>query len=216
MRTTAELSGYVLDQVAGTELSRHPWPHAYLPNALPADLALRLSRSFDDMDMEFFEQTDKAKSYRLRTTGLSGDQEPHNRDWSALRDVLSSTDYRDRVSELTGIPLADSAFTLDLWEYRSGDWLAPHLDKPEKVVTQIFYLTEGWQPEHDGRLLVLTADDQASVDRALPPRLGSSAILVRSQKSWHAVEAPGPDSPARRSVTATFWHHDGPAPRTGQ
>jgi hypothetical protein len=49
--------------------------------------------------------------------------------------VLSGSDYRGRMAELTGMPLDDAAFTLDVWEYRTGDWLAPHVDKADKLVT---------------------------------------------------------------------------------
>ncbi|MGB3437644.1 MAG: Gfo/Idh/MocA family oxidoreductase [Actinophytocola sp.] len=66
-----------------------------------------------------------------------------------------------------------------------------------------------------GRLLVLRSASARDVRHALPPLLGSSAVLVRSATSWHAAEPPGPRSPVRRSVTATFWRGAGPAPRTG-
>jgi Rps23 Pro-64 3,4-dihydroxylase Tpa1-like proline 4-hydroxylase len=211
------VSDHVLGQVATAELTARPWPHAHLPHALPAELALRLSRSFDGLDMAFFEQTGTAKSYRLRTAALTADTaRALGTDWQQLRDVLAGQAYRDHVGELTGVPLEDSTCTLDLWEYRTGDWLAPHVDKPEKLVTQIFYLTEGWRPDDGGQLHVLATADPASVVRTLPPLLGSSAILVRSETSWHAVAAPGPHSPARRSVAATFWQRGGPAPRPGQ
>jgi hypothetical protein len=217
MTTITTVSDHVLRQVATAELEREPWPHAYLPHAMPAEFALRLSRSFDRLDMAFFEQTGSAKSYRLRTTELTTDSaRALGGDWQLLRDVLAAPAYREHISELTGVPLADSACTLDVWEYRTGDWLAPHVDKPEKLVTQIFYLAQEWRPDDGGRLLVLATDDPASVTSTLAPRLGSSAILVRSETSWHAVEAPGVRSPARRSVTATFWHRHGPASRPGQ
>jgi Rps23 Pro-64 3,4-dihydroxylase Tpa1-like proline 4-hydroxylase len=184
---------------------------------MPIELALRLSRAFGRLDMSFFEQPGPAKSYRLRTTELTAHRaQALGGDWGLLRDALAGPAYREHISRLTGVSLEDSTFTLDLWEYRTGDWLAPHVDKPEKLVTQIFYLAEDWRPGDGGRLLVLATDDPASVVRTLPPRLGSSAILVRSDTSWHAVEAPGPRSPARRSVTATFWRRGGPAPRAGQ
>jgi Rps23 Pro-64 3,4-dihydroxylase Tpa1-like proline 4-hydroxylase len=125
--------------------------------------------------------------------------------------VLSGSDYRGRMAELTGMPLDDAAFTLDVWEYRTGDWRAPHVDKADKLVTQIFYFTGRWTDEDGGRLLILRTNDALEPVHALPPVLGSSAILLRFETSWHAVqEAPGAAG-ASGSITATFWRdHTGP------
>jgi Rps23 Pro-64 3,4-dihydroxylase Tpa1-like proline 4-hydroxylase len=127
---------------------------------------------------------------------------------AALAEVLSSPDYRRAVAALTGTPLDGADLTLDVWEYRSGDWLAPHVDKPEKLVTHIFYFTERWAIGDGGRLLILSSSDASDVARALAPRIGCSTLLVRSETSWHAVEQPVPGAAHRRSVTATFWKNE--------
>lgn len=56
--------------------------------------------------------------------------------------VARSADYRQRMQRLTEIDLQTVEVGLYLWEYRPGDWLAPHVDKKNKIVTQIVYLTE--------------------------------------------------------------------------
>jgi hypothetical protein len=216
--TTAVLAGHLLGRLTAATLETDPWAHAYLPDALPADLAGELAASFAALGLTEFEETQRAKSYRFRTAEVHGPtaaSPPGPGPLAAVVDVLTSPGYRARVGALTGVDLAARPVTVDLWEYHTGDWLAPHVDKADKVVTQIFYLTEGWAPGDGGRLLVLRSSSAEDVHRALPPRPGSSAVLVRSAASWHAVEPPGPRSPVRRSVTATFWRGAGPAARTG-
>lgn len=205
MMSTSSLHQQLIDRVRSMSLTPTPWPHAYLAETLPTDLALRLSRSFDLFVMKSEKKNEQTKSYRLATVRLDEDGMPLNVDWRSVVDVLSSSAYRECLAELAGLSLAESTLTLSLWEYHSGDWLAPHVDKPEKIITQIFYLTEGWTEGDGGRLLILNAPDVSAVARSLPPRLGSSTVLPRSGKSWHAVEPPTITSPVRRSVTATFW-----------
>ena len=216
--TTTVLADHLLDRLAAATLETDPWAHAYLPDALPAGLAAELAASFTTFGLTEFEETERAKSYRFRTAEVHGPTAappPATGPLAAMVDVLTGPGYRARVGELAGVDLAELPVTVDLWEYHTGDWLAPHVDKADKVVTQIFYLTDGWAPDDGGRLLVLRSSSSGDVHHALPPRLGSSAVLVRSAASWHAVEPPGPRSPVRRSVTATFWRGVGPAPRTG-
>ncbi|MEU6073967.1 2OG-Fe(II) oxygenase family protein [Micromonospora sp. NPDC047074] len=205
--STTNVHDELIDTLRTATLTVDPWPHSYLPTTLPQELALRLSRSFDGFAMQSCEETEREKSYRFRTTRLDGVSPGSLPDqgWAALVDVLSGPAYRETISELTHVPLDGSELTLSLWEYQSGDWLAAHVDKPDKIVTQIFYLTESWQPGDGGRLLILDTADAVTPSRTLPPTLGASAVLVRSERSWHAVEAPATTAAHRRSVTATFW-----------
>lgn len=214
---TTGLADHLLDRMGAAALETNPWAHAYLPDALPAGFASALADSFGAFGLTEFIEAERAKSYRLRTTevyGPTASGPPTTCPLSALVDVVTSLSYRSSVSMLTGVDVGASPVTVDLWEYHDGDWLAPHVDKAEKVVTQIFYLTEGWAPDDGGRLLVLRSSSARDVHRALTPMMGSSAVLVRSAHSWHAVEQPGPGSPVRRSVTVTLWRGAGPAPRT--
>ncbi|HEU5160829.1 MAG TPA: 2OG-Fe(II) oxygenase family protein [Streptosporangiaceae bacterium] len=203
----SRLSARLPAAMARAALDPSPWPHAYLADVLPADVALRLSRSFGRFDMDSCEETRRAKSYRFRTTRLdrADPAQVAGTAWMPVIEVLSAPEYRSAISTLTGVRLDDADVTLSLWEYQAGDWLAPHVDKPDKLVTQIFYLTEGWREGDGGRLLIMKTADPSSVVRVLPPRLGSSAVLVTSGTSWHAVEAPRPGAAGRRSITVTFW-----------
>ncbi|MFE4924858.1 2OG-Fe(II) oxygenase [Streptomyces sp. NPDC056661] len=200
------LHNQIPNVVRAASMSSVPWAHAYLPGTLPIDFATHIAHSFDDIALTRCEQTEYEKSYRFGTAELGpGGVQPAGGEWSSLVDSLSGAEYRDALSELTSLDLANAKCTLSLWEYYTGDWLAPHVDKAEKLVTQIFYLTPDWQEGDAGRLLILERSEITSVVHALPPRLGASAILVRSESSWHAVEPPSKPGGKRRSITATFW-----------
>lgn len=200
-----ELGEAVVDRLRAARMTSRPWAHTYVADTLPADDVERLSRSFVDFPLVDCEETEREKTYRFATVDLDARLAREvDGGWAALVGALTGPDYRAVMSELTGVPLADSTLSLALWEYRGGDWLAPHVDKPDKLVTQIFYFTEDWVEDHRGRLLILDAPDTAAVSHALPPRSGGSAILVRSESSWHAVEPLSASATPRRSLTATF------------
>lgn len=196
----------VADRMRSARITPYPWPHAYVPATLDAASARRFSRSFARFALTDCEQVAREKTYRFATADLTAAAAvAAGPEWAALAAELTGPDYPAAMSELTGTDLSGATLSLALWEYRGGDWLAPHVDKPDKVVTQIFYFTESWSETDLGRLLILETPDVSSPVRALPPVLGSSAVLVRSETSWHAVEplAAGAVAP-RRSLTATF------------
>ena len=197
----------LVDLLCETTLHRNPWPYAYLPRLLDRSFASRVSDSLDELDLRLCENTSGDKPYRFSTMTLSQNSDALlSAELREISHFLRGPEYRRVISILTGLDLNASSLSLSLWEYRAGHDLAPHLDKPEKIVTQIFYLTKDWKEGDGGRLLVLKNGNTSAQACALAPRLGSSAILVRSTSSWHAVEAPTKTSLPRRSLTATFWH----------
>jgi Rps23 Pro-64 3,4-dihydroxylase Tpa1-like proline 4-hydroxylase len=108
--------------------------------------------------------------------------------WKRLVLLLQGAEYCSAVERLTGLSLENLKRELTLWRYTSGDHLSPHLDKPQKVVTQIFYFSSTDWGEHDGGCLEILADERPnSVVRRIEPRLGRLVTLVRSDGSWHAV-----------------------------
>lgn len=208
---------HLLGAVAAARLTGSPWPHVYLERTLPPAFAAALTDTFDRFDLERCVETEREKSYRFGTGRLDAlaPADLPGAQWAQLVAVLGGQEYRNALSRLCDVPLDDAEFTLSVWEYRGGDWLAPHVDKADKLVTQIFYLTRDWRPGDGGRLLIL--DEQHGPElHAYPPRAGSSAVLVRSERSWHAVERPAPASRARLSVTATYWRPGTAGPAAGR
>jgi SM-20-related protein len=204
----------VLDHVTGalrtSTLHRDPWPHCYLDRALPPVTAAEIESTFDQVDLDAVQSANQVKTYRMRTRRVEPSEQTRfpSTGWQQLIDALRDARYRAAVADLAEVPLDDTTLTIDLWEYRDNDWLAPHVDKPEKVVTQLFYFSPGWHPDAGGRLLVLaSADSQENPAQRLRPTTGASAVLVRSESSWHAVEPPRGPGASRCSIAATFWRH---------
>ncbi len=202
------LLDHVVAALRASTLNDNPWPHCYLVDALPAAVTADLECSFDRVNLAPVEGTDRNKTYRMHTrrVDLTDDVATPSPAWWHLLNALRDTRYRDALAELTGVPLDGTRMTIDLWEYRDGDWLAAHVDKPDKVVTQLFYFCRDWQPEVGGHLLVLdSAGAEDHPYERLEPVTGASAILVRSESSWHAVEATRGAGASRCSVAVTFW-----------
>ncbi|PCG84226.1 hypothetical protein CIB93_20645 [Streptomyces sp. WZ.A104] len=204
---------HLLDALAAARLNSSPWPHAYLEQTLTPSFAAGLARSFHGFRLERCAENEREKTYRFGTSRLDAlppDELPDAR-WAELVSVLGGREYRDALARLSRTPLDGAEFTLSVWEYQDGDWLAPHVDKADKLVTQIFYLTEEWEPGDGGRLLILD-EPRGPALAAYAPRAGASAVLPRSERSWHAVERPARGSAPRLSVTATYWRPDATGP----
>lgn len=204
---TATAEELLLDSLRYADWQTEPWRYACLPAALPSPMAEQIATEFPTELLKRCSRLDGAKSYRFSTVSVST-ATPWTAGATALPELLETLAgkcYRKLLGALTGTDLDGAKLTTSLWEYAPGDWLVPHVDKASKIVTQIFYLTPGWKEHDGGRLLILGSSDQRDVRAAHIPVLGSSAVLVRSDDSWHAVEAPLPGTLARRSLTATFW-----------
>ncbi|MEO7384860.1 MAG: polysaccharide pyruvyl transferase family protein, partial [Novosphingobium sp.] len=107
--------------------------------------------------------------------------------WSAFALDLLSPEYRAAVSDAVGLDLSHALLEANITQYGQGHELSSHIDLKEKLVTQIFYFNTEW-PVEDGGCLAIMSDRSGGTDAALiPPVAGSSAILVRSHKSWHRV-----------------------------
>jgi Rps23 Pro-64 3,4-dihydroxylase Tpa1-like proline 4-hydroxylase len=205
--TTAVLD-HVVSALRETTLNTDPWPHCYLADALPSSTAGDIETSFRRLELASVEGRNREKTYRMRTQRLdlrTADTLP-SAAWHHLVGALLHERYRDAMAALTGVSLDTADITLDLWEYQDGDWLAPHVDKPDKLVTQLFYFSQSWHPDAGGHLLVLDAADSEVPRERLRPTTGSSAVLVRSETSWHAVEVSRGSGASRCSVAATFWY----------
>ena len=203
-----ELAASFSSAMRSSPLRIEPWRYSYVETLLPSDLARTLSRGFSGVSLVAHERASGPKSYSFLTASLA---DPARVTESACQDLLAylgSNTHRDLLSDLSGVDLTGCSVSLDVWEYRPGHWLAPHVDKRDKTVTQIIYLTEGWRPEHGGRLEILRDATRTSVVEALPPTLGSSVVLVRSDASWHAVEPISAASVPRRSLTVMFRRED--------
>jgi hypothetical protein len=202
---TSPLAGYLIDRISSASIESYPWRHAHIDRAIPSDLAADLVACFERVPMSRCEQARVDKTYSFSTGNLTLDSPIPDGLWKKGLEAFRSDAYREAIGSLTGVDLRDADVTFDLWEYAEKDWLSPHVDKEEKLVTQVIYLTEGWRDGAGGRLLIQERAEPDSAVRHIPPRFGNATVLVRSNSSWHAVEPVEPGAPPRRSMTVTFW-----------
>ncbi|MEW2452152.1 2OG-Fe(II) oxygenase [Streptomyces parvulus] len=107
--------------------------------------------------------------------------------WHRLVNEITADSYRDTLAELTGADLTGCVVEARLMRYTSGCWIEPHTDRPDKAVTHLFYFNATWRSEWQGELHVLRGPDMNDIAQRVPPLLGTSVVLVRSDDSWHGV-----------------------------
>jgi SM-20-related protein len=126
--------------------------------------------------------------------------------WQQIAHDLLSDEYRMAMSELTGIDLLSAPIEVNLFHYGQGAWLGPHLDLKDKIVTHVLYFNSEWDPKDGGYLAILGSKNIHDTVFVIPPTIGNSSVLVRSNKSWHAVMPISEQcKTSRRSMTVTFY-----------
>lgn len=126
--------------------------------------------------------------------------------WRELARDLLSPGYRVAMSLLVGRDLTEVPLEINVFHYGPRAHLSAHPDLPDKVVTHVLYFNREWEREDGGCLHILRSRDDADLFAEVLPMVGYSAVIVRSDDSWHAVSpvVEGCDL-SRRSVTVTFY-----------
>jgi Rps23 Pro-64 3,4-dihydroxylase Tpa1-like proline 4-hydroxylase len=95
---------------------------------------------------------------------------------------------------------------VNVFHYGPGSWLGPHVDLEDKIVSHIFYFNESWNEADGGSLSILRSPTRADAVANVLPIVGTSAVIVRSNSSWHAVPPVSRGcTRSRRSMTITFY-----------
>jgi Rps23 Pro-64 3,4-dihydroxylase Tpa1-like proline 4-hydroxylase len=132
--------------------------------------------------------------------------------WRRLAEALLSPAYRDAMSQFTGVDLSTLPLEANAFHYGRSAWLGPHVDLEDKIVTHVLYFNESWNERDGGCLTILGSGDMDHVVKTIPPVIGNSAVLVRSQNSWHAVtRVVETCRTSRRSVAITFYRPGSPS-----
>lgn len=200
------------DRIATTALQTLPYRWAEI-GALyaPADAAA-LAATFPAQGFaRRVGYDEKDYAYEIRCLARMGGDAIHrpaqlSPAWRALAADLLSPRYRAAIARLTGLDLANAPFEANVFRYPAGGELGPHPDQRDKLVTHILYFNPSWNDADGGCLEVLRSAGADDVAARVSPVVGNSALLVRSDDSWHAVARVRPDCTlARLSVTATFY-----------
>lgn len=132
--------------------------------------------------------------------------------WQRLAADLLSPEYRDAMSNFTGVDLSNLAIEANAFHYSRSAWLGPHVDLEDKLVTHVLYFNDSWNESDGGCLTILRSGDMAQAVKAITPIVGNSVVLVRSTNSWHAVTRVSETCrSSRRSVAVTFYRPGSPS-----
>lgn len=231
LRPAASTPGDVLRmrRLLDARLERSPFDWASIDGLYAEADAADLARTYPRDHFKTVSARGGEKDYdyevreliRMRDTAVSR-PEHLSPAWSRLAEDLRSPQYRDLVSMLTGVDLDDAPLEVNVYHFGPRALLGAHTDLPDKLVTHVLYFNDGWDPADGGCLSILGSADPDDVVTQVQPLVGSSALLVRSDRSWHAVTPVAADSArSRRSVTVVFyrpgsttpmWPDDDPAP----
>ncbi|HSK75489.1 MAG TPA: polysaccharide pyruvyl transferase family protein [Thermoanaerobaculia bacterium] len=172
-----------------------------LATTYPHDHFKRLSAHGGEKDYDY-----EARSLIRMGADTASYPEELSNAWRGFAEDLLSPAYRNAMSLLTGCDLSNSPLEVNVFHYGPGASLGAHPDLSDKVITHVFYFNESWNPKDGGCLSILRSPDSKDIVTAVPPLVGTSAVIVRSENSWHAV-APvvNGSRSSRRSVTVTFY-----------
>lgn len=200
-------------RIAGSRLETAPFRWARISRLFqPADAA-RLAQTFPSDHYKVVKGYGGEKDYEYEARQLIGmgaatiSYESDLSDaWRRLTEDFLTAEYRNALSALTGCDLSAAPLEVNVFHYGPGASLGAHSDLPDKVVTHVLYFNDAWDRKNGGCLSILRQKDERTAVAEIPPLVGNSVVLVRSDDSWHAVSrvANGCRT-SRRSLTATFY-----------
>jgi hypothetical protein len=194
-------------------LETHPYKWAALEALFTAEDAARLAATYPCDHFKLVAHSGADRNYHYEARGLiamGADcityPDDLSDEWRALARDLLSPQYRAAMSALTGYDLSHAPMEANVFHYGPGDSMDAHRDLPEKLVTHVLYFNRSWKAADGGCLRILHSSDTEDLAAEVMPIMGHSAIIVRSENSWHCVSRVADDSAvSRRSVTVTFY-----------
>ncbi len=202
-----------LTQIARRTLQTEPYAWAEIGGLFAPQDAEALAATYPRDHFKTVSGYDYEKSYEYEVRALLSlgqDTVAYAADlsvaWRELAHDLLSPAYRRTMSLLTGYDLMSSPLEANVFHFGPGACLGPHLDLPAKLVTHVLYFNRTWNSADGGCLSILRSGDPTDVAAEILPLVGNSSVLVRSDRSWHAV-SPVVDGchRSRRSMTVTFY-----------
>jgi SM-20-related protein len=206
---------YMLDltAIARSTLRSEPYAWAEIDGLFSPKGATALAESYPRDHFKTLSGHDGEKQFLYEARALIGmgaTTAAHGNElgkaWLELAHDLLSPEYRTAMSLLTCHDLTAAPVEVNVFHYGPGSSLGPHLDLPVKLATHVLYFNKTWNPVDGGCLSILCSKDPDDVAAQILPLVGNSSVLVRSDRSWHAVQPVVPGGrKSRRSVTVTFY-----------
>jgi Rps23 Pro-64 3,4-dihydroxylase Tpa1-like proline 4-hydroxylase len=203
-----------LDRISQHDLEADPYRWAAIDGLFSPHDAAELSATFPEDHFKRLSHYggDKDSEYEVRALVGMGERFISRADelsnaWKELANDFLSPAYRLALSSLTGIDLSAAPLEINVFHYPPKGLLGPHADLQDKIVTHVLYFNRSWNDDDGGCLTILRSSDPRDILRTVSPIVGNSAVLVRSEHSWHSVSPVVKSCRlSRRSLTATFYH----------
>ncbi|HEU5160825.1 MAG TPA: 2OG-Fe(II) oxygenase [Streptosporangiaceae bacterium] len=211
-----------LDALGAAVFRTEPFPWAYYEGAFREPRTL--IDAFPDTGFEWHSQrrileaigkrgSDAWYQHNVSTRALLelGERDPHEPAgladvWLGVAEDLTSPEYRERLSDLTGYDVRGLRMQAHFWRFGEGSRFQPHVDKPHKIVTHLMYLTDGWSREMGGCFRVLGSGEPDDVHTEIPPVPNNSIVLRRTDNAWHSVTPiPRGSTRSRKLLQVWFW-----------
>jgi hypothetical protein len=202
-----------LNRISRTHLETEPYRWAAIDQLFSPGDAAALAATFPSDHFKRLADPygEKVFAYEVRCLIRMGEQSLSrlkrlSSAWQALGHDFLSPVYRAAMSSLTGIDLSDAPLEVNVFHYPPGGSHGAHPDQRNKIVTHVMYFNESWNDDDGGCLTILRSSDARDIAARVSPEVGNSAVLVRSDDSWHAVSQVARGCRlSRRSLTATFY-----------
>lgn len=201
-----------LEALSRAALRQEPYTHAVIDELFDADRARALAATFPTDHYRIVSGgAEKLYRYDARPFVAFGRDEVVfagnlSPEWQALGKQLASPEYREALGRLTNLDLSDAPLEVNLFHFGPRCLLEPHRDLADKIVTHVLYFNDDWDPANGGCLRILRSSNPDDFVTEVPPLVGSSVVLVRSEHSWHGVPAVKRGvTHSRRTLTATFY-----------
>ena len=202
-----------IDAIRKGNMFRSPFQWGLIEDALPPESAMALSRDFPRGGFQY--RTHKLGRFCRRPLFVLPDNQMPDianlpTEFCQLAAELNSPEYRQALSDLISVDLAQAPIEASFWRYDHAISFVPHLDLRGKIVTQVFYLNAQWPHRLGGSLRILHSNDIEDVAFQISPRCNVSSIIVRSEKSWHGITPISSEAQDSRNTLTVHFYHSNP------
>ncbi|MFD1708570.1 2OG-Fe(II) oxygenase family protein [Siminovitchia sediminis] len=199
-------------QFEKTKFYNKPFSYGIVSSPVQLQYRNELIKEFPEDGFKTVKKTSEGKSYQMNHRTFINEQDGQaNLDglspiWEDLYSDLTSSLYRDMISEITKKKLKNCKIGASFWQYDERCFLSPHTDKPEKVVTHLIYMEDSWQERRGGCLHLHLEEKSYPIFRTIIPVIDNSVLLVTSENSWHSVSPVLGEKWQRKSLQIVFWN----------
>lgn len=128
--------------------------------------------------------------------------------WRQVIEEMWTPAYRQALTQISGVELKDCAMVIGFRRYNLGHCHRPHTDEPSKALTHLLFFNEQWSMDWGGCLRILFDEKPESVFQDIAPLGQFSAVIVRSDNSWHMVTPVASTAlQCRLALRITFFHN---------